>query len=54
MRKLFYSVLVVAFVWLFVYCIKSVHETEQAYGGSVESCIELGYEKAMCKRVFEW
>lgn len=47
--------IVVAFVVMtFSWCVSSVVETEESYGGDYASCVEQGHESAMCKRVFEW
>lgn len=54
MRNVFVGVVVVMVLIVTVVCAKSVSETESKFGGSYGSCIELGYEKAMCKRVFEF
>lgn len=48
------GLLVLGLVWCVVCLTKDVIATEQSYGGNYENCVELGYEKAMCKRVFEW
>ena len=47
-------VVLVAMVALGLWCGASVNETEQAFGGDYENCVEMGHESAMCKRVFEW
>lgn len=54
MNKILVIVISVVLLILAFTCAKSVSETEEKLGGSYESCIEMGHEKAMCKRVFEF
>lgn len=54
MKKMLLGFMVVVMILVVVMCGKSVVDTEAKYGGSFSSCVELGYEKAMCKRVFEF
>ena len=54
MKKMLLGFMVVVMVVVVVLCAKSVSDTEKSYGGSFNSCVELGHERAMCKRVFEF
>lgn len=54
MKKMLLGFVVIIMVAVIVMCAKSVSDTENKYGGSYDSCVELGHEKAMCKRVFEF